>query len=403
MWLIIPAVCLAALIFRADVQEKPAVEGELLRITTEGVELEGDQGPILVPFAKLTRLSAMPSGKSTREADYPIHVELVDGSLLRGSELTLQNNNVELGRPEAPSSWKFTLKNVHRIRFRSGSVQANAAWDAITRREFTSDALIIRRDAGKLDFLDGILQSITATEVQFRYGDEAMNVNRAKLEGIILANRPGAQAASYQVRTLEEDRIQCAEISMAEGSELAILTPSGDNIRLPLNSFTELTAAQTDRVFVCDLDPDGLEIQPYIRGSELDPGMLKWLYGMRRVSPTLGGKLELRSPQDRRLVSYPHGISLHSYSRAIYRLDSPYRELRGTVGIEAANESTNQAVVRISGGDQVLWEEILRTGEAPKELVILLPSTARLEIVVDFGDDGDFGDRVHFGELRLIK
>jgi NPCBM/NEW2 domain len=401
----VAALLFATITFQADVQDQDAKVGQIRRLDQDAVELETDQGPVVIPLRVLSRLQPLaPPAKLHPASVGPIVLDAADGSTLIGTNLTVAGDSIELQRP-AGVTWKLSLKGTKRIRLRPASSQVDAAWNEITRREFDGDALIIRRDGGRVDFLDGVIQSMDASQVQFKYGDEVIAVSRSKLEGMVFAAgaAQGGLPAIFELQTTLGDRLLCTSASYLAPDQLSITTATGTNLALPLDQLRELKVHSGDRVLLCDLTPDGLEIRPYVSGGELDQGLQDWLYGMRRVSGTHEGKLELRSPNERKLFSCANGISLHSFSRAIYRLDSPFRELRGTVGMDATNDFANEAEVKIRAGDKELWKELIRTGDPPRALVLPLPDSLRLEIIVDFGTDGDFGDRVNFCDLRLIK
>ncbi len=87
----------------------------------------------------------------------------------------------------------------------------------------------------------------------------------------------------------------------------------------------------------------------------------------------------------------------------VYRLGDAYRELRGIGGMAAGAQTNGAARLTIRAGDDVLFDELLARGSAPTEFAIPVAKARNLEILVDYGDESDLGDRVHLCDVRLLK
>jgi hypothetical protein len=88
----------------------------------------------------------------------------------------------------------------------------------------------------------------------------------------------------------------------------------------------------------------------------------------------------------------------------IYRLEEPFRELRGVVGWDPdfrRNGGTVQLLLRVGG--ETIFDTVWKPDDPPVEIALPLNEAKRLELIVDYADGSDVGDHLNLCNLRLIK
>ena len=74
-----------------------------------------------------------------------------------------------------------------------------------------------------------------------------------------------------------------------------------------------------------------------------------------------------------------------------------------TAGIDPATAGQGHVTLEIRGDDRVLWEGAIDGREPPVEIDVELGTARRLQLIVDYGENLDYGDRLHLVEARFTK
>jgi hypothetical protein len=101
--------------------------------------------------------------------------------------------------------------------------------------------------------------------------------------------------------------------------------------------------------------------------------------------------------------TYPRGIAVRSRSELVYRIPEGMSRFLLTAGIDPATAAQGHVTLEIRGDDQVLWEGTIDGREPPVEIDVELGAARRLQLVVDYGENLDYGDRLHLIEARFTK
>jgi len=73
------------------------------------------------------------------------------------------------------------------------------------------------------------------------------------------------------------------------------------------------------------------------------------------------------------------------------------------VGIDDSTRDTGSVHVEIKGDGKTIWQEDVRGSEPAKQLELDIAGVRRLELVVDYGENLDVGDRLDFGDVQVTK
>jgi hypothetical protein len=177
-----------------------------------------------------------------------------------------------------------------------------------------------------------------------------------------------------------------AKIASTDGLDFEFQTASGFSGRMKRELIHRLDFSAGKIAFLSDLEPIRQEHTP----------ILVDLYRPRRDTNLEGGAISL----GRR--SFKRGITVHSRTLLEYDV-AGYNRFKCVVGIEDTVTGFAHAMVRIEADGQEIFQSELTTKDKPKELDLDLKNSAKLRILVDYGDDLDLGDHVGFGDARVVK
>jgi hypothetical protein len=125
------------------------------------------------------------------------------------------------------------------------------------------------------------------------------------------------------------------------------------------------------------------------------------LYAPRRDASFEGSGLWLGEGSDMR--QYEKGLSIHSRSVLIYRLQDAHRKLTADVGIDSRLRGRGNVVLVIKGDDTELLRRSIAGEDPPLPLDLNIEGVRRLEILVDFGETLDVADHLNLCNARIIK
>ena len=181
-----------------------------------------------------------------------------------------------------------------------------------------------------------------------------------------------------------------------EETVLKIATPGGLAISVPLDEITRLDFTSGKVAFLSELEPESATFVPFL-GFKEEPSALRDYYRYRRNIGFDQSPLRLDGKQ------YRKGLSLQSRTVLSYRLPGKFRQFKAVVGIDDSVRETGNVRLEIKGDGRRLWQGDVRGTEPARELELDVAGVKRLEIVADYGDDQDIGDRLNLCDARVTK
>jgi hypothetical protein len=79
------------------------------------------------------------------------------------------------------------------------------------------------------------------------------------------------------------------------------------------------------------------------------------------------------------------------------------RRFVAIAGIDPTSASQGHVTLEIRGDDRILWEGVVDGRQPPVNIDVQLEAARRLQLVVDYGENLDYGDRLHLIEARFTK
>lgn len=161
-------------------------------------------------------------------------------------------------------------------------------------------------------------------------------------------------------------------------------------VEIPIDAIASFRPRVADMQSLADLAPESYRFVPLLKSAAVE---------LRRNRNTWGGPLSLaQRPR-------PEGLGLRSRSETTWRLGGEYKSFIATIGIDDAAGNQGSSVCRlIVDGTTVYTSPVLRGGEPPIQIPSIDVARAqRLQIVVDFGEEGDVLDLVDVCDAVLLK
>lgn len=371
--------------------------GQIAEFNARELVLETDAGPATFALSKLAAVHSQ-SAVPAAALDATLVVVLSDGTRLPAAGYHVAEGQAQIETADG-TKIEVPTRRIRWVRFaapedRPGKLTKQ--WMEITQTEAAGDLLVVRT-AEALDYLEGVLRDVDDERCHFEIDDEVVPVPRRKVEGLVYVPSPGQKlpAALGTLVTTQGARLELASIELADG-RLIVGTPAGTKHELPLEQAARFDFSSGKVAYLSDLEPESAEFTPLVGFQEPPAGLLDF-YAYRRDISFDGEPLRLDGK------NYTKGLSLASRTRLVYRLPERFRVFRATVGIDDAVRETGDVRVRITADGRSLWEADVSGSQVAEELELKIDGARRLEILVDYGEGLDVGDRLNLGQARVTK
>lgn len=326
-----------------------------------------------------------PKNRFQRSLQSPFMVRLTDGSYfpiqsLQSNERQIKISGDQIGTLILPA------KNVSSIRFESLNSNIRAAWEKLLRSKNNKDLLVIQKE-NVLDFIDGVIGSVTDEKIQFFTGDDEVAVNRKRVFGIIYAREPVSETHPFcSIRLTNSGLIHASSIIYAD-QEFKATLQNGVQAKFAPQSIANLDFSQGKVRYLSDLEPRNIEYTPFFD--------TVWKY--RKDKHRDGGPLRLDGKE------YSRGLYIHSKTLLQYRIKNQYRNFRAIMGIDDSVPGIGFVYVEIKGDGRILYSGNVRSADPPIELNLDVRGVRDFDILVDFGDNLEICDHLDLCNARLIK
>ncbi len=367
------------------------VTGTLLALSLQEVTVETANGPSKIAAAELLEIR-VPEARPvpTDPANPLIAVRWQSGALSSTNAVVLTGTKATLQHP-ALGEMVLSRDAIRSFRFGTDDAVVREAWMQLHERTTKKDFLVVRK-GDVLDHLDGVAGTIDANEVRFRLDGEDVTVRREKVYGIIYARRDDPAAKfTARVELAGGDTLLVKEAQWTdEAWQFAI--PGVAPLKVPANAVQSLDFSLSKFLYLSKTEPRDIRYTPFFDD---------FMFEVQRDRDFDGRPLRVGER------TFPRGLAVHSKTSLKYRLGGDYRYFKSVVGLDPKlplGAFYGDAHVVIRGDDKVLYEADFISGQEPETLDLAVSGVIELEILVDFGrDKWDLGDRVHFGDAKVVK
>lgn len=344
-------------------------------------------------------------------------VEFVDGARVAALAYTAAGRTASIQTPYADSEaqgndkpLRISTERIARVHLMPPSDASRAVWQQLEERELAGDVLlVVKKEATQLDYLTGVVGNVTADQVAFEYDGQKLQVKRNKVAGIgyFHAEQPRLPEAACELTLVDGSVIPARSVAMSVDGRLRVSTPAGVRLTMPLDDVVRADFSAGKLAYLSDLTATNVKWTPRIatpRAADLIAG-----YGLPRNdvsysgSPLSLGWVNESLPTGHEIRTYAKGLALRSRTEATYRLPNGMRRFTAIAGIDPATADQGHVVLEIRADDRVLWEGEIDGKRDPVQIDLDLGAARRLQLRVDYGQNLDYGDRLHLVEARVTK
>jgi len=391
--------------------------GELTIWNAEGLTLAVDGQPLAIAADRLLAVRQLASSVSEPASTETItaRLQLIDGSVLPLTNYTVADHRATASIRLAAQPLTIPTDNISLLQFAPFEDRVADLWSDLTEKQLAGDVLIVhKKKRTTLDYLTGLLGDVSNEQVTFHFEGDKIPVKRSKVAalGYFHARQPKPPAPICWLKTRGGAQLPLASLALKK-ENLQLTTISGIKLRLPLASLQEADYSLGKVTYLSDLQPTRQEWTPRIEFPESARLISK--YGTPRINQSFSGStLSLKwptivkqatrsSPSKNVIKMYQKGLALRSRTVLQYRLPPQMKRFVAIAGIDPATADQGNVQLKISTGDQVLWQGEIDGTAPPVEIQFDLNGARQLSILVDYGANLDFGDRLHLVEARVTK
>jgi len=313
------------------------------------------------------------------------------GDIIPAGALTLADDrlaltNDTLGKVTMPVG---AVEAVYLARSRRGAKAIRQRCRKMKIAAGARDLLVVAKDGDNWLVVPGVLKSIGAREITFRWKNEDRTVLRKVVPAIYMAATGAKSAARGGTLTgLDGTKVGFSALRLA-GKVVTADIPDVGERNIPTDAVSLLR-------FDCDRVTDLASLKP---AGVKEHGFLDKTFHYKVNSAVGGGPIRLGGK------TYETGLGLHSFCELSYDLGGGYAKLVAVVGIDDSVRPAGDASLTFLADGKELDKPLRLTGnDEPQTVRLNVAGVKRLTVRVSFGPDGlDVADHVNIAAPRLIK
>ena len=334
-------------------------------------------------------------------------VELIDGTRIPYATFTIASRKATFTGARFEQPLSIPREAIRLIELRASTPFIATALEEIERKQLPGDALVVsQRDSEMMDYLTGVIGDVTAEQAAFEWDGDRVPVKRSKIAAMVFyqARQPTLPEAVCDLSLVDGSRVAASEVSLRDG-RLSVTTPAGVELELPLEQVMRADFSTGKIAYLSDMKPAEVRWTPGIGVPEGGATVRS----LPRIDQSFSGSpIALLWKDDvarsrRDVRTYVKGLAVRSRTELTYRLPAGMKRFLTTAGMDPADSGHGNVRFEIRGDDRVLWEGVVKAGQAPAEIDVELGPARRLHLLVDYGEHLDFGDRLHLAEARVTK
>ncbi len=365
------------------------VSGGLQSLNAVGVTVQSKSGSTSLTLAEVLEVRFPVASSEALPLQKPVAawVRLRDGSRIGCRQLAATPKQVKL---QAVSLGDLAMPagSVSSIRFGKASTGVIETWRELLGREIKRDRLVIQKGR-TLDYLDGIVGSIDAKQINFLLDGDEIPVPLSRVYGVIFYGKSSTAAskgAVCRVQLRGGDRVELSSVELS-GSTCRGKLSGGASFGVEVDRLERIDFSASRIVYLSAIAPRVVEHVPYFD--------VTWKY--RRDQNLDGGPLKVGG------LHFHRGLALHSKTRLVYSLGGRHRRFQAWMGIDALVGRRGNVRVVISADGKPLLETDVRGTDKPRLVDLDVSGRRELQILVDFGKDLDIADHLDLADARLIR
>ncbi|MGE0142503.1 MAG: NPCBM/NEW2 domain-containing protein [Planctomycetota bacterium] len=317
-------------------------------------------------------------------------------------EATLEGGDGEAARLDLPfaKDAAITWRALRALTLAPLQPDDEAAFQAaLDAPQTTADALFARdRNSGATTRLSVVVLGIRDRDLMVDFRGERP-VPLDQVLAIVFGTENGAAPPSLPLPTVQVDLLRGkpkvsgketwrGRLLRIDSSVARVELAEGPILALPMPSIVKLTVNSSKVLWLDSIEPTRVD-----RTAAFDVAPT-WM----RNATAFGSALHLAESV------YGRGLCLRPRTRLEFQVPAgDFDRLEALVGIDERSEGPADAIVRVSRGDQTVFEATHIDRDVVRKLRVPVKSGETIAIEVDFGDNFDLGDHVVIANARFLR
>jgi hypothetical protein len=370
-------------------------KGPLESINDKQVVVSG-HGPI--PIEQVVDLT-FPDNAAAINDGKIIDAELVDGSLLHCSQLTLQGKNVELKLLSGQEIKDLPLAAISYILNDAQEANARKNWQGLMAKKGIHDLVAIKSKDGVVNPLEGTFGEV---DKEGKIAFESSNgikgrLSLERLHGLAFFRRPDPDAAPALFRAQDTFKSLWVVAKAGKGENgYTLQTAVGAKVEYPFKSFTHWDFSKGKLTYLSDLEPKATELSNVERVEHY-----------RRDKNLEGEPIQLPAKSSEAssaaLTKYSKGLCLHAYTELIYDIGGEYKEFKTVLGMDPKVTGDSNVKITIEGDGRELFSAEVHRRDEPRTITLNVKSVKQLRIVVASAGLFDLGNHLCLADAKVSK
>lgn len=385
----------------------PQSVGELVDWSTDNLSLRDSDQLWEFPSKELLRIEFQSSEKGVASSE--MSVELVDGSLFPISSYEVTDRNATVETPMSAESLTIPTEQIRLVEFPGASKSTQAWLPKWEKKEFTGDVLILsKKDSAEVDFLSGVINDISASQINFTWEGDTISVKRSKVSALTYYHAQSKDFSEPVCWLILNNGFRLPVAGMArDGEGLRVTTTLGLPLQVRFHEIKFADYSLGKLAYLSDLVPLLEKWTPLLKFPSADERVK--LLGMPRHNTSFeGSPLTLSWPAEDdeggiMVKTYSKGLALRGRTELKYRLPRDMRRFKAIAGIDPETLSQGNVLLTIVADGETLFERTIDGKQPPATIDLDIAQKKKLQILVDYGSNLDLGDRLHLVEARLVK
>ncbi len=375
--------------------DESSVGGKINAMDGKQLVLKTDKETKPVPLADVQEItlksstnSNAGSGDSSKSGLANAQIELANNDHFKGAIKKWEEKKLSMTLAAAPGVTLDVPVEQARQLWIGTSDQIKKA-QALNEKPGVEDVAFVAKD-DQIIAVRGVSLGVDGESLKFRFNDQERKIAVNRLVGLTFGRSEDAP-----VDRVFRQAFQFANDDVITGNWTGVTKDTatatmiwGDEVKLPVKQIAKIRAANGRVVYLSDLKPTQVEQVPYF------DRMLGF-----RIDKSLNGK-----PLQLSEGSIAKGIAVHSRTVLHYDLGGQFDEFRCKLGFQQPEGKLGQADIRVIGDGKAIFEKADAKGDQPSSDVnVKVAGVKELVLEVDFGKNQDVGDRVVWGNARLLR
>lgn len=303
--------------------------------------------------------------------------------------VSADDNTLKMKSP-AFGEIELDYKNLDRIVFYAPGKKMPDGLDAFVKGPPPKEDLLL---TVKGDSVSGFFEKFSGKDISFNSNGQSRQFPFDQLAAVRLAalEKGETNAALNAIVIASNSSRVTAKLKGIEEGKVVLETLGGREWKVNAYEISSIEFSGGRLVYLSALEPAEQEQKPLVGGV---PVVFTW----RKDRSVAGTELKIGD------TVYEKGIGVHSYCKLTYDLGGAYAKFICDAGVDASSPSGTDCAWKVLLDGKEAAGGVAKAGGAKTAVKVDATGVKRLELVCDYGPDGDdAGDRFDFGNARLVK